>query len=899
LKNARRTTPRHKSGPFSSQKSAQVHLNRLSSQFKKKLKHGSPSDIVDTVTTEIGWVGLVALFACFIIIIYIIIALTLSGDSNNGGKPTIHGDHATVFQDIDEADPEHWPHHLRESLDGKREDIRVADDAKELLIDDLKKQRRDRNSPRDRAMDGKLGDIPDAERKKMEEYLEEKERRKQKRPRSPRDRARDRDRRREGIPDDINIDDMSLEEREDLLNERRRKRRDKRGRPDRAEREKERRDRERAIIEENMKNRREGEPIDIDKLKEDLQRVEDDLEIDDGPIADKRRRERRRDRKMRDKPRKDRERPRERQRERRNDADEYGEEDGLLRREDEERFEVRERDALDQMEQFEMEAEEKDTADDAGKRVEDAEEMGNWATIWNSIRDIDMSGEGIPAESEDSLTEKAYKVKAAFLHAWHGYAKHAMGHDEIQPVSDLPGDSWGGLGATLIDALDTMMIMGIVEEFKEARDVLEKVNFATDLQVSFFETTIRHLGGLIGAYELSRILKPKDDVILKQAVALADHLLPAFNTKMGIPKSMVNLQTGDIKNYGWTKDRSVLSEVGSNQLEMYAMSEYTDDPKYYDRSANVLSLLDAANGNNGLYPRLIETDSASFPKNEKVFSLGGMSDSFYEYLLKTWILSDYNDKLAIKMYVQSIAAANEQLLRKITDKKRREEPYYFYGEQWYSKFRGKMEELECFMPGLLALGSYHAILRHEHSKKTGIPLSEWEQALFDARTQHGKLAHVLVESCVALYSEMPTGLAPESIEFSDGEWNPKEMKYQLRPETVESLFILYSLTGNEQYRQWAWSIFESIEKHCRTEVAYSGIKDVTEIPAKPDNQMQSYVMAETFKYLYLMFDEYAAKLLPLNEFVFNTEAHPIRIIGNIKDLKWYRPEVFSKDRTEN
>ena len=141
----------------------------------------------------------------------------------------------------------------------------------------------------------------------------------------------------------------------------------------------------------------------------------------------------------------------------------------------------------------------------------------------------------------------------------------------------------------------------------------------------------------------------------------------------------------------------------------------------------------------------------------------------------------------------------------------------------------------------------------------------------------------------------PTGLAPESIEFSDDEWNPKEMKYQLRPETVESLFILHSLTGNEQYRQWAWGIFESIEKHCRTEVAYSGIQDVTEIPAKPDNQMQSYVMAETFKYLYLLFDDYAAKLLPLNEFVFNTEAHPVRIISNIKEFEWYKPELYSKD----
>lgn len=203
---------------------------------------------------------------------------------------------------------------------------------------------------------------------------------------------------------------------------------------------------------------------------------------------------------------------------------------------------------------------------------------------------------------------------------------------------------------------------------------------------------------------MSKLLKPQDDVILKQAISLADHLLPAFDTKMGIPKSMVNLKTGEIKNYGWTKDRSVLSEVGSNQIEMYAMSEYTNDPKYYDRSANVFKLLDDAqrrNGEPGLYSRLIETDTASFPRNEKVYSLGGMSDSFYEYLLKLWIVSNYNDKLAIKMYMESINAANERLLRRIHDKRRREEPYYFYGEQWYSKFRGKMEELECFMPGLL------------------------------------------------------------------------------------------------------------------------------------------------------------------------------------------------------
>merc|ERR1712228_878795 len=112
------------------------------------------------------------------------------------------------------------------------------------------------------------------------------------------------------------------------------------------------------------------------------------------------------------------------------------------------------------------------------------------------IQDVEVEKQ--EAESDDILEEKAYRIKSAFIFAWHGYAKRALGHDELKPVSDLPGDSWGGLGATLIDALDTMMLMGIKDEFKEARNKLQDISFDTDLKVSFFETTIRHLGGLIG-----------------------------------------------------------------------------------------------------------------------------------------------------------------------------------------------------------------------------------------------------------------------------------------------------------------------------------------------------------------------------------------------------------------
>ncbi|ETO08277.1 hypothetical protein RFI_29112 [Reticulomyxa filosa] len=106
----------------------------------------------------------------------------------------------------------------------------------------------------------------------------------------------------------------------------------------------------------------------------------------------------------------------------------------------------------------------------------------------------------------------------AFANVWHGYAKKAIGQDEAQHIHVLvnkkPGDSCGGLGATLIDALDTLMLMGLNEELEQARRNLEKINFNIDLQVSFFETTIRHLGGLIGAYEMSLALNKPDTLYL-------------------------------------------------------------------------------------------------------------------------------------------------------------------------------------------------------------------------------------------------------------------------------------------------------------------------------------------------------------------------------------------------
>jgi len=111
-----------------------------------------------------------------------------------------------------------------------------------------------------------------------------------------------------------------------------------------------------------------------------------------------------------------------------------------------------------------------------------------------------------------------------------------------------------------------------------------------------------------------------------------------------------------------------------------------------------------------------------------------------------------------------------------------------------------------------------------------------------------------------------------------GEFPPYDARYMLRPETVESLFIAFRLTHDVRYRDYGWKIFQSIEKHCRVATGgYATVVNVDEIPARLEDKMETFMMSETLKYLYLLFDD--SRTLPLDEFVFNTEAHPLPIFN--------------------
>ena len=108
-----------------------------------------------------------------------------------------------------------------------------------------------------------------------------------------------------------------------------------------------------------------------------------------------------------------------------------------------------------------------------------------------------------------------------------------------------------------------------------------------------------------------------------------------------------------------------------------------------------------------------------------------------------------------------------------------------------------------------------------------------------------------------MYARMNTGISAEFVQFYPGrdfEIGRGAPHYLLRPETVESFFILYQLTRDPVYREWGWEVFQAIEKYCKTQYGYGQLRDVSIVDQTPQNKMESFFLAETLKYLYLLQD---------------------------------------------
>ncbi|KAI0030615.1 glycoside hydrolase [Vararia minispora EC-137] len=486
-------------------------------------------------------------------------------------------------------------------------------------------------------------------------------------------------------------------------------------------------------------------------------------------------------------------------------------------------------------------------------------------------------------------------IVAAFKHAWHAYERDAMGADEYHPISKNGSYlvAAGGIGYTVVDSLDTMLIMGLDDEYRRARQWVEtELDFDRDGNFNTFETTIRVLGGLLAAYHLTN----GDQLYLDKAVELADRVLPAFDSGAGLPLSMVNLArragVADRDNSGLVST----AEATTLQLEFRYLAALTDEDIYWRRAEKVMALVRANRMEPGLVPIYMNPADGRFVSGP--VRLGSRGDSYYEYLLKQYLQTNLSEGVYRDMYSDAVQGVQDYLVqRSMTSGLLYTSeliPERAPGGQIAWRQVPKQDFLVCFFAGTLMLGATRA-----HALTGTVSVPPRKEELTDAGARDWAVGVGLLETCLATH-DTQTGLAPEIAHFripSDkldsltpgyvprdwyikgarpGAPAPYDARYMLRPETVESLLYAYRLTGDGRWRDAGWRIFEAIEEHCKiSSGGYATIFNVDALPVEHEDKMETFFMSETLKYLYLLFSD--DTVLPLSEYVFNTEAHPLPV----------------------
>src|SRR5688572_14075470 len=255
------------------------------------------------------------------------------------------------------------------------------------------------------------------------------------------------------------------------------------------------------------------------------------------------------------------------------------------------------------------------------------------------------------AQSQQSVNRRQLRqeVKAEFLHAWEGYKKYAWGHDDLKPLSKTHHDWYAEpLLMTPVDALDTMIMMGFKEEAARTKQyILDNLSFDKDIYVQNFEITIRLLGGLLSAYELTG-----DKRLLRLAEDLGNRLLPVFDSPTGLPYRYVNLRTGKVRG-----EVSNPAETGTLLIEFGTLSKLTRKPIFYEKAKRALVETYLRRSPLGLVGTKVNVETGKWTNTDSHIS--AEIDSYYEYLLKCWLL--FNDQDCKKMWQESIRAVNQHL----------------------------------------------------------------------------------------------------------------------------------------------------------------------------------------------------------------------------------------------
>lgn len=438
-----------------------------------------------------------------------------------------------------------------------------------------------------------------------------------------------------------------------------------------------------------------------------------------------------------------------------------------------------------------------------------------------------------------------------FYHAYNSYLKYAYPYDELRPLSCDGVDTYGSYSLTLIDALDTLAIMGNYTEFQRVVNILtSKDNFDANINVSVFETNIRIIGGLLSAHLLSKKAGipldpgwPCVGPLLRLAEDVARRLIPAFNTPTGMPYGTVNLRHGVPPGETTV---TCTAGIGTFILEFGALSRLTGDPLYEEVAMTALYSLYGHRSPLGLFGNHIDVATGRWTASDA--GIGSGVDSYYEYLVKGAALLQRPE--LIKMFNDARVGIEKHM---------RKDDWYV----WVSMTKATItlpvfQSLEAYWPGVLShLGHLDSAMRTLHNYG-----SVWSQYGFTPEFYH-----------------IPTGEAGQGRET-----------YPLRPELVESLMHLYRATGDPYLVKMGVGVLRSLQSGARTPCGFATIKDVRD--HRKEDRMESFFLAETTKYLYLLFDEdnfihnsgsegtlietpYGECVVDAGGYIFNTEAHPL------------------------
>ncbi|KAK4437165.1 Alpha-mannosidase I MNS5 [Sesamum alatum] len=451
------------------------------------------------------------------------------------------------------------------------------------------------------------------------------------------------------------------------------------------------------------------------------------------------------------------------------------------------------------------------------------------------------------------------KVRKMFYHAFDNYMMYAFPHDELKPLTKSFTDSLSELGnlklehlpreyngsaLSLIESLSSLAILGNHTEFEKAVLWLsENLSFDVDARINLFECNIRVLGGLVSAHILAtdstnRLTKGTyKNQLLVLAKELGQRFLPAFDTPTGLPYAWINLKYGVMENE--TTETST-SGCGSLILEMGALSHLTGDPRFESAALRALRKLWSMRSSLNLLGTTLDVETGEWIEYSS--GIGAGVDSFYEYLLKAHLL--FGREELWRMFQSAYLAVQKYF---------RHGPWYHEADMRTGRATyWQLTSLQAFWPGLQVLVGDVAAANSSHRE--------------------------------FFYVWQKFGVLPERYLLDRQMLHPTEKYYPLRPELAESTFYLYQATKDPWYLEVGESIVDSLNLHTRVEGGFASIRDVTTMEL--EDHQHSFFLAETCKYLYLLFDD---SFLVNKNYVFTTEGHPLPILSS-----WHErlPEAY-------